>query len=636
MGKTAIRAIVALCVGGLVATAGVPALGSTARAPAETELDVLFARMEALANRQLEELGIPEDFFPFLRDDAKVRTGRDLFGEPSPDLNRDGVSEVIETDLRYSYEVGGNQSALPAVESEVDTRIVVRKGTNGKKLWAKRYDRDAYPFAMRLGSKGRFGVMVMSGLWNYFGTTGESTIIFDAFDGRGRHLWSREYRSISYYEMFTQVSRDVPIMISTFNGVKGRAEDLLIGLATIVDAYPAQTMTVRTLAIDGTDGAEQLHPVVDIGIDWWPIPLPTGDLNGDRLDDFATTNDLGVDPGGDSQQPPSVGGTVYTRSGNMGVPIWTTSGLDMDVFALVFGLPDVVVDRTPEVGLVTYVSTEEALPVPLPIDLPLGLFFRTTPRVYLLEGAFGAELWHKAYEGIQSPGDIDRNGRADLLLDKFGASFRRSRTRFDQLAVTGSARKLWKKRLVWKFETAPCPRDLCFGGWGYWRDGSPDYQPDGVRDLFISQSVEQNAAFRDTITHGLDGRTGRVRFKDDTDRLLQPAGVAIDGRGDDLMGFEYGSGRVGVTARNGMNRTLWGGAMAGPPSLVPRKSSFYAIGFKLPGDRCGDLVLDGWLDNDSYYGVFDGGNGRVLWSRWTGAPNDRPAFTDRVDRNRAC
>ena len=154
--------------------------------------------------------------------------------------------------------------------------------------------------------------------------------------------------------------------------------------------------------------------------------------------------------------------------------------------------------------------------------------------------------------------------------------------------------------------------------------------------MFFSQSVEQNAAFHDEITHGLDGRTGRVRFKDDSDRRLQPAGVAIDGRGDDLMGFEYGSDQVHLTARTGMNRMLWGGTMAGPPSLVPRKSYFYAMGFKLPGDRCGDLVIDGGIDDDSYYGVFDGGNGHVLWSRWTGPASDRPTFTDRVDKNRAC
>lgn len=596
----------------------------------------MAARIEALAQRQLEELGIPKEFFPFLRDDAKVRTGRFMFGEPSPDLNGDRAPEVIESDMRYSYELGETQSTLPTVESDVDTRIVARKGTNGKKLWAKRYDRDAYPLPMRLGSKGRHGVLVISGLWNYFGTTGESTLIFDAFDGRGRLLWSRDYTSVSYYDLITRVSKDAPIMIATFDGVKGRAEDLLVGLATVVEAYPAQTMTVRTLAIDGATGSEQLHPIVDIGIDWWPIPLPTGDLSGDGLDDFATTNNLGADPGGDSQQPPSIGGTVYTRTGAAGVPIWTTSGLEMEAFAIAFGLPDVVVGSTPEVGLITYVTREEPLPVPVPIDLPVAVSFRWEPRTYLLEGAFGAELWHKRFDSIRSPGDIDRNGKPDLVLDKFSVSFRRSRTRYEQLAVMGTGRKLWKKDLVWRYETMPCPRDLCFGGWGLWWEGGSDYQPDGVRDVFLSQPVDQNAAFRDTITHVLDGRTGRVRFKDSTDRELQPAGVAIDGRGDDLMGFEYGSDQVHLTARTGMNKMLWGGTFAGPPGLIPKKTGFYALGFKLPGDRCGDVVLDAWIDDDSYYGIFNGANGRVLWSRWTGAAGDRPVISDLVDRNRAC
>ena len=627
--------MVALALATSVAT---PA-SATDETPEPTAAETLDLRVKALAERQLKELGIPKDFFPFLRDDAKVRTGRQVYGDPAPDITGSSAPEILETDLRYRYSIGEGRQTLPSVESEVDTRIVVRDGANGRKLWAKRYDRDAYPFSMRVGKKGRHGVVVISGLWNFFGTTEESTLTFDAFDGRGKHLWSREYSSVSYYDLLTWISKDSPVMIARFDGIEGRAEDLLIGLATTVAAPTTTTMSVRTLAIDGATGTEHLHPLVDVGIDWWPIPLPTGDLDGDGLDDYATTNKFGVDPGdSETQEPPSIGGTVYSRRGTDGTPIWTTSGLKMALYAFTDKFPDVAGDRTPDIGVSTYVPRQEALPLPLPIPdaLPLPRSFWYEPRVYLMEGAFGAVAWHKAWEWAHTPGDIDRNGKHDVVLGRFRASFKKGKTVFDQLAVDGFGRRLWARRSVWKFETMPCPRNVCFGGWGFWFDAASDYQPDRIRDVFLYQEVDQNAAFKDKVTRVFDGRTGRMRFEDDSDRVMQPAGVSIDGRGADLVGFDYGNNEVYMTARDGSNRMLWGGTLSGPDKLVPRNSGFWASGFRLRGDRCGELVVNGYDGDASFYGIFDGGNGRLLWSRWTGPKGQRLTFDGLKDKNPHC
>lgn len=630
------QALVALA---LLASAAPPVSAAAETATGTATREGLELRVEALAKRQLEELGIPQDFFPFLRDDARVRTGRQIYGDPAPDIAGSRQPEILETDLRYRYSIAEGQQTLPSVESEVDTRIVVRDGSNGKKLWAKRYDRDAYPFSMRVGNKGRDGVVVVSGLWNFFGTTEESTLTFDAFDARGERLWSREYSSVSYYDLLTWVSKDAPVMIARFDGLEGRADDLLIGLATILGAPTTTTMSVRTLVVDGATGAERIHPLVDVGVDWWPIPLPTGDLDGDGLDDYATTNNLGIDPGdGDSQEPPSAGGTVYSRRGTDGTPIWTTSGLKMALYAFTDKFPDVVAGRTPDIAVSTYVAREEALPVPFPVPdvLPLQRRVWYRPRVYLLEGSFGSVAWHKPWEWAHSPGDVDRNGKHDVVLGRFRASFKKGTTTFDQLAVDGLGRRMWARRSVWRFETMPCPRKVCFGGWGFWFDAASDYQPDRVRDVFLYQEVEQNAAFEDRLTRVYDGRSGRIRFEDDSERTMQPAGVSMDGRGADLVGFEYGSNEVYMTARNGSNRMLWGGTLAGPDKLVPRNSGFWASGFRLRGDGCGDLVVNGYDGNDSFYGVFEGGGGRLLWSRWTGQKGRRLTFEGQKDRNPRC
>jgi hypothetical protein len=60
------------------------------------------------------------------------------------------------------------------------------------------------------------------------------------------------------------------------------------------------------------------------------------------------------------------------------------------------------------------------------------------------------------------------------------------------------------------------------------------------------------------------------------------------------------------------------------------------MGFRLPGDDCGDLVIDGWIENDSGYSIFNGADGRLMWWRWTGPKKEHPTFTQREDHNSHC
>lgn len=137
-------------------------MGGLAPAPAAATKDRAGAnlqlRISELADRQLEELGVPKRFLPFLdADAAKVRTGRDLYALPGPDLAGSPAPDLFEIDLRYSYSIQDRQQLVPAVDSEVNTRLTVRSGTDGDKLWTKRFDRDAWPLSMRLGKSGHNG-----------------------------------------------------------------------------------------------------------------------------------------------------------------------------------------------------------------------------------------------------------------------------------------------------------------------------------------------------------------------------------------------------------------------------------------------------------------------------------------------
>jgi hypothetical protein len=589
--------------------------------------------IEALAARQLQELGIDERFMPFLTGDQQVDTGRWLAGLPAPDMNDDSSPEVIELDVRYSYALGDGQG-LPMVNSEVDTRFTVRRGTDGKKVWGKRFDRDAWPMPMRVGEDGRWGVVVISGLWNFYGTTQQSTLTFEAFEGRnGKHLWTREFTSLSYYELFGSVTTDAPLMIGAFDGLEGPADDLMLGLGTWVGGLLGTTVTTRVVVIDGATGAEVAHPMVDVGIDWIPIPLPTKDLDGDGLDDYATTNKYGIDLG-EGQETPAIGGTVYTRKGTDGSAIWTTSGIEMELFGFTTSLPDVVGNATPDLALQTYVvSEEQPLPAGLPVALPLlGGWYED--RIYLFEGDHGVERWHRSQHWIYSPGDIDSDGRADVMLGRYWVRFKKGRSYFDQIALRGHGERIWQRRSVWRFETAPCPEDLCWGGWGMGLNVSPDVEPDSVRDVILYQDVQQNEAFRDHITRVYTGRTGRLRFEEEDP--LQNAGVAVDGEGTDLLVFKIANNRADMDVRNGRNQKVWDGAFVSEEKILPRRSGFYGTGLYLPGDRCGDLVVNGWEDEQSFYLVLDGAGGRLLWGRTTAPTEQRLRWQPSLDNRSSC
>lgn len=564
----------------------------------------------AIYERQIDDLGIPNGFVPFLRSDARVDSGRDVSAHAAPDLNGDGTPEVMEVDLRYSYAIA-EDATVPSLEYEAATRVIVRNGKTGRSIWKKRYDDDAWPIATSIGDDGRPGVVMVRGLWSQFGSARVRYVTLEALDGRrGSAVWTREYRSTSASSVLGDVSENGPMMIALFDAIDGDATDVMVALGTRVVTPDSNTVTTRVVVIDGRNGIERPHPTIDVGFDWWPLPYPAGDLDGDGLADYVTTNQDGVDLG-QGQESPNRGPAVFARRGVDGTPIWTTTGIKMEDFALGYGTANVVGSKTTDVALMTYKGNSDVM--------------------YLLDGHYGTVRWVKNGYTMSSPGDLDGDRRPDVLLLNAKTNSAQGWRSFSQTAVRGVGTRIWDRGFKWHADSSPCPHQLCIG-LGSTRTGWTDVQPDGVWDTLVFMTMHQTELFTDKASFLLNGKTGRVLLRDDAE--LQSPGVAVDRKGLDLIRFEdRDDPRLGAV--NGKGRTLWRMDLR-TERLVRRTTGFSSSGFTLPKDRCGDVVVNVTDGNDFFYAVIDGASGRVLWSRWISSAKARPRVVGRIDKNRAC
>lgn len=563
----------------LAPTAAAPATGS----PPKTQREVQF--FQGLEG--LRRLGVPSSFLSRLSERQEVFEGSEFFSEAAGDLDGDGSTDLFAIALDYRFEFGEGAASLVLDDYslEAKTEVVALSGRDGSTLWRKEYDDFAWPIALKLGD-GRRGAVLIHGLFSMLGPISEYQLIFDAVDGsKGKRQWRRSYESVILGTNVGAAGANAPLWLDIFDGVGNGADDILLAVGDFAATYGGFAVTTRSLVIDGATGEEREHPARDLGTNWIVVPMAVDDLNGDGKDDYVVP--VSPVPGGGRD-------AVIARSGQDGGEIWRAEGYDFSDIAWVFPLPDTGGDGIGDFAIATFKSPE-------------SWRFESI----LVDGTAGEALWRHGGWGAFSPGDIDRDGRADVITRDGDVSFGKGKFILSQWAYTGKGKELWARRIESRYKARRC-RGSCsiWAGIGWWEVG--DLQPDGLTDSFVYQFIEQDPGEDRTFAFTVDGKTGRRLVSGG--KGFYALGVAVDGRGTDVAQVNVRRSSLAVTAGRGTDGSpLWHSDVAYELPRVRRDP--WLMGMDLSGDRCGDVLVVLRGHRGGLLLALNGADGTLLWSR---------------------
>lgn len=619
--------------------AAAPVGASAGRASAEMPLDVapdLGIRLRML--RQLEELKAPHAILDALTDQdaARIQRGRSVAAYPMRDVTGDGVAEVFEFDVRYSYVIGRDSQSLNTIsEQEFTTNIRFRNGRTGRLQWKKRYDDFVVPARANVGRSGRPGVIAIGGILTFFGgSPGDRYLTFEGLAGKtGKRLWSKRYMSVmASHDYTTSVVTDSPVSFAFVQARKDRPTEILLGLSNITQAMFTTTAATRAVLLSAEDGNDSMHPHVDVGVDWLPFPDAVHDLDGDGLHDYVVINDKGLDPG-EGQDTPRLGGIIQARRGADGASVWTRGGFEFRYFAFTIPFANVVGDARRDFGIFTLQRGRATTLLPsLPL-VPSLIIERHREVVMLVDAGGGNVRWTKPAWWAHSPGDVDRDGRADVVLDRLRYNRSINQVRYSRVALSGRGTPVWRHDLTWRGE--PCLAHACLGGAALGLGSAGDVHPDRVADRFVWLGLFQPPQTEDYATFVVEGDSDKTLIR--SDETLMPLGAAVDAKGSDVMNARVDRHRATFKAREGSSgAALWSLQFSGAEQLLPKRTYAFGEGFALPGDRCGDVVVNLATEDSTLYAVVDGADAKLVWSRWIGKKGERPRLTRSLDLNRAC
>ncbi|MGH2731041.1 MAG: hypothetical protein ACRDJI_10615, partial [Actinomycetota bacterium] len=504
----AVALLVVICAIGLMASAAPAAPQSDLGSTTETPPGLLpFA---ALARRPESRAGIHHLVSVLVeRADSpkKFEYGYSVFvGDISGDGRRDLL--VINEELAVTTDGFTTHTTVTAVE-----------GDSGKALWHREVDLTdggVFPIRGRFGRGGDEGVILVEVEGFRVGTTGID-YVFKALNGRGKKIWSRQHSSVIVGEWpFTFVGTNYLVSLGTFDALRGKATELLMATGAVV--YPPNweltSGIITASVVDGGDGTVTNHPTPETGIGIVPQAGAFQDLDGDGLDDYVFTTIRPTASVGDDEEEDLVtikpeAGVVDARSGSIGSPLWTASGLRFNEQNIFFtDIGQVVGTPTPDV----FVETNAQWGRPRP----------TGDHTYLIDGDDGSIQWRRLGQWPYKPGDIDKDGYSDVMTqtvysaDGYAASV--------VWALNDLGRKLWSREYRTENPLTSCCTWMFHGG-GSW--GVGDVNNDLLEDGFISNWAWGGIDGVEKIEHFVvSPRSGRVLARGD--ESLFPLGLPVD------------------------------------------------------------------------------------------------------------
>lgn len=624
---------------GTTAAAGSASTDPTASAPA-TEHKAPTpeqARSWLLLQQMRQTLGGKEYVEQLVKAmQQEVDTFRFVYTAPVHDITGDGDDDVLILDEIMTITYGSEDAGLPGITFDTKLTISARHGKTGRELWNKVLKaRDGFVGVIpgKVGAAAKNGFFIV--LYEDESTNSNRVVVSAITGSDAKTLWETDFTT-TYIEG-VNISQDEPTVTGVMDGLRGKASDLLVARTTTIPLPAATIYDTGVSMIDGTDGKRVDHPDRERSIEWWPLPLPAGDQNGDRLDDYTLGNNFGIvmpptEPG-DPDPPIQVGGIMRARLATTGEMIWEIGGLDLGTFwAITYPVGDPFGDRRPE--LFTWLFDIEFLPLDLPIPIPwplpiyVGDIFYSE-RTYVIEGG-GSLRFMKNEILMFSPGKINKDDEGDILGVRFPEN--------EDIKIMIDAFSSWGKALWKKSYTAPrpdsvCKNDLCNLGWGLGAGWIGDMHPDHGDDFGLYFYSERAEADRTDI-YAVDGLNGKIEHKGHEE--MWPLGETLDGHGTDFVDIVDGNQDLDLKAWDGTDAsTLWRSNITSDfPSL--KKNPFWVTTGELTGDRCIDLLFTVFATEGTFLAIVDGGNGKEIWSENLLGPDREITVTASKDQNRTC
>lgn len=518
------------------------------------------------------------------------------------DLNGDGLDEVVIFLTRYFFD--------PVAGDTTEIRMQVVNGLDGSRIWSRKWEVEggggAGVVEAQTGPKGENGLWIISARLDdtlpvYLQGF---TILYDfqAVDAKGRDLWSHEARSqylftLTTFSIFGMLTADI------FDGIGGPQSDFLAATGEYVETGFASVSEYQVSVVDGGQGDVTDHGLPIVSLDFPPSVRGVRDIDEDHKDDYVVML-AGPYIGTDEEDTPFVvtDGVVSSRSGDAGEILWDTP-LDVGRYAWFESNEDITAGKTADLVIATFDYDIVALD---PLGL-LGQIQNVVTGIHLIEGRYGERMWDRPGDAAYVPGDIDGDGRNDVITlalilstDTLGTLVR---------AFGSDGRRLYRKAHRYSFDLT----DLFSFAYIWWMRAG-DVHPDDRDDLFVRHEVETGPG----LNHGegliIDAVDGERQVRTTIDVI--PLAAPLQGRGSDLWQSCWRApGSVTLNMLAGDDASLLWGRSLQFDIPATRRGHFVWTHAARTSPQGNDVVLDVQGIRFGWVGVLDGRTGEARWIR---------------------